>query len=150
MYANEYKICGILSETSQGMDDTYVVVGIGINVNNRNKPNLKTLLQSNIAIPRTPILISCLKYIRSFVKMFDSGDYSLLLSKYYEKWIHYKSYIDCIDINNGIRKLQIVGLTENAYVLCETETGRLFELFPDSNCEFSLSNMIAHPLLSVC
>ena len=132
------------------MDDTYVVVGIGINMNNTNKPNLKTLLQWNKMIPRTSVLVACLRYIRSFVDMFDSGDYTFLLSKYYEKWAHYQSVIDCIDINNGVRKLRIVGLTENANVLCETETGRPFELFPDSNCEFSLSNMIAHPLFPVC
>lgn len=141
----ETKVCGILCEVCHDMDDASAVVGIGINVNNTNQPCLRAVLGKKERIARTPLLLSFLVHLKRILSAFwkerrrccfcitNDGDTS-------------GQTIHCVDLHNTTRTMTICGLSENANICCRSQSGTLYELYPDPNCVDSVENMIAHPV----
>ena len=127
------------------MDDASAVVGIGINVNNTNQPCLRTVLGKKERIARTPLLLSFLVHLKRILSAFWQERQQVLLL-YYQRWRHFGQTIHCVDLHNTTRTMTICGLSENANICCRSQSGTLYELYPDPNCVDSVENMIAHPV----
>lgn len=127
---NGKKVCGILTELEAKMDKIdYVVVGIGINVNNQLNPELlgtaTTLkLETNTLISREKLLKSILTNFDKNYNRLISGDYNFVR----DSWLVHSNIIgkkiqveDDKILNEGI----VTDVNDCGHLILETEKGQV-------------------------
>ena len=129
------KVCGILTEMSASSDKIdYVVIGLGINVNNTEfDEEIKDIassiyLETGSFVKRSDIVVSFVKYFTKYYEIFKQTCDMSVLSEEYNKML----------VNNG-RQVKIlgeaesfdgkaVGINQKGALLVEREDGTITEV----------------------
>jgi BirA family biotin operon repressor/biotin-[acetyl-CoA-carboxylase] ligase len=125
---NKKKICGILTEmTLIGTEIDYVVVGIGINVNNKDFPKeisetaSSLFLETGREIDREMLITEVWKQFAVYYEMFlQAGDLSLIREKYEDVLINKEKKVKVLDPLGeyiGVAK----GITNTGELIVDTE-----------------------------
>lgn len=125
---NKKKICGILTElTLKGTEIDYVVIGIGINVNNKDFPEeiVQTAsslsLELGLKIDREMLITKVWEHFAVYYELFlQSGDLSLIKEKYEATLINKEEKVKVLDPLGeyvGIAR----GITNTGELIVDTE-----------------------------
>lgn len=134
------KICGILTEMSTDTDIiNYVVVGIGINVNNPNMPDelkdvaVSVRMASGKKYRRSTIISSVMDYFQIYYdKFLKTQDLSLIKDEYNKILIHYNKEIEVIRGQEKYKAISL-GIDNDGELLIEK----------DGNCEKIISGEVS-------
>ena len=129
---NGYKCCGILTEMSAELDKIqFVIIGIGINVNQRTfPPELENKasslsLEAKKEISRIEILVAVLKRFEDLYGEFSRQGRTVVL----EQWIERSSYASGkkVSVESGARRISGVtaGLGEDGTLRIRMENGQI-------------------------
>lgn len=129
---NGQKCCGILTEMSAELDKIqFVIVGIGINVNQRKfPPELENkasslFLESRRGISRVEVLVSVLRRFEDLYMEFLHQGRSVVL----KQWVRCSSYASGkkVMVESGRRRISgiTVGLGEDGTLQVRTENGQI-------------------------
>ena len=130
---NKKKICGILTEMAlKGTEIDYVVVGIGINANNKDFPEeIKNTasslsLELNSEINREMLITKVWKQFAVYYELFlQTGDLSLIKEEYEKALVNKEETVKVLDPlgeYTGIAK----GITNTGELIVDTESGITF------------------------
>lgn len=128
--ANGKKLCGILTESSTDLEYiNYVVVGIGVNMNQTEFPEEIRHIASSIQVEtgrhvNRAELIGCfLDYFESYYEMFlKSGDLSALAGEYNALLVNRGKEVKIVEQNRE-RVMKAIGIDETGALMVENETG---------------------------
>ncbi|MDE6234012.1 MAG: biotin--[acetyl-CoA-carboxylase] ligase [Lachnospiraceae bacterium] len=127
---NGKKICGILTEMkSSGMNSQYVVVGIGINVNNTEFPKeiadvaASLYTETGICYDRTEIICRVMKEFEKYYNIFlRDNDLSEIVKDYNRNLININNQVDIISEDN-VYRAESKGIDERGRLIvkrCDT------------------------------
>ena len=133
---NKKKICGILTEMSLEMHDiNYVVVGVGINVNQREYPDevketaTSLYMESGHRYKRSVIIAEVLKQFEKNYEMFmQTGDLSGLKEQYNACLINRGKMVKVLD-PNGEYEAEAEGISENGELIVALPDGEKRHIF---------------------
>ncbi|HEC82011.1 MAG TPA: biotin--[acetyl-CoA-carboxylase] ligase [Thermoplasmatales archaeon] len=126
---NNKKVCGILTELDAELDKiNHAIIGIGINVNNELKKDLKekaTTLRNEVGtkVPRVKLLKTILKHL-------DENYAELLKGKndvVRKKWIQYSKIVGkkiTVKDENTVIKGVVEKVDEEGYLILQTKEGK--------------------------
>lgn len=125
---NGKKVCGILTEMSAEENQIhYVIIGIGINVNNEKFPEeireiaTSLRIETGIRLKRSPFVAKLLEKLESYYEIFlQTGDLGFCLQSYNEKLINQNKQVKIIDSSGqftGIAK----GINAKGELLVQTK-----------------------------
>jgi BirA family biotin operon repressor/biotin-[acetyl-CoA-carboxylase] ligase len=125
---NEKKVCGILTQ----LVDTYVIAGIGINVNQTGfEPGLRTpatslRMESGLEQPRESVIIALLESIDNFCELLNSEGTPALLRAF----TAISSYASGrrVTVEEGGQQGITAGLDDCGFLMLRTSDGRLQRL----------------------
>ena len=127
---NGKKVCGILTEIDAEMDKiNYIIVGIGINVNNDIDEELKEIAIS--LKQETGSDISRAKLLRSILQHLDLNYNKLILGDFdsiREEWLSYSSIIGReiqMEDDKIVTKGVVIDIDESGYIILETDSGTI-------------------------
>lgn len=132
---NGKKIVGILTEMSAEIEQIkYIVVGIGININNQEFDDEISYKATSLALEagrkfnRAELLVTCLKEIEVCYKLFRESGFSVLREEYKESCAN----IGC-DVKVIIKNDEIVGkavdISDKGEIIIEKENGERINIF---------------------
>ncbi len=128
---NGRKVCGILTEMNAQFDYiSYVVVGIGINVHNREFPAelsdtaSSILLESGIRIHRASLIARVMEYFEAYYDVFmETEDLSGLLDAYNELLVNRGREVSVLDPKEPFCG-RAVGITRKGELIVDTWESR--------------------------
>lgn len=128
--ANGKKLCGILTESSTDLEYiNYVVVGIGVNMNQVEFPEEIRHMASSIKVEtgrqvnRAEIIGCFLDYFESYYEMFlKSGDLSTLAGEYNDLLVNKGKEVKIVEPNKE-RVMKAIGIDKAGALIVENETG---------------------------
>lgn len=138
---NSRKVCGILSEMAmKGHRASYVVIGIGVNINNdRFPPPLNG--QATSLFLETGQRFSRVKVFHVLLRIFQSWYKSFLdyrFDKIFDRWCQLSSYAHGKNISVEMDKKMISGITrglsKDGALLLERTDGTVEEIFSGDLC----------------
>ncbi len=106
---NGKKVCGILTEMSAEANQIhYVIIGIGINVNNEKFPEeIKEIatslrIETREKLKRSPFVAKILEKLEQYYEMFlQIGDLEFCLQQYNKKLINQNKEVKIVDTNDS-------------------------------------------------
>lgn len=127
---NKKKVCGILTEMkSSGMDSQYVVVGIGINVNNTEFPEdiadmaASLYTETGVCHDRAEIICQVMKEFEKYYNIFlRDNNLSGIVDDYNRNLINLNNQVDIIGEDN-VYRAEAKGIDENGRLIvkrCDT------------------------------
>lgn len=130
------KVCGILTEMSLEADYiSYVVCGIGINVNHKDFPKDISGTATSLAIEcdkkinRAELIASVWKHFESYYERFcEAGDMSLLAEQYNDMIVNNGRFVRVLD-PKGEWSGKAVGINNKGELLIEKEDGSICEVY---------------------
>lgn len=129
---NGKKVCGILTEMNSEIEDiNYVVVGVGINVNQERFPDEIATIASSLRIEGNKNF-DRLELLKSFMGIFKNnyeqflidGDLSSLQVAYNERCINVNQALKLIE-THGEREVKGLGINVLGELLVENEAGKV-------------------------
>ncbi len=122
------KVCGILTEMSSEQDFIhYVVVGIGINTNNRSfskeveKIATSLMLESGVLVNRSDLIVSVLNHFeRYYTEFLKTEDMSELLTLYNSRLVHREQMVRIVNGSN-ISEGRAIGIDKEGQLVIECE-----------------------------
>ena len=125
---NGKKVCGILTEMSAEENQIhYVIVGIGINVNNEQFPEeirkiaTSLRIETKTKLKRTPFVVKILEKLEQYYELFlQTDDLEFCLQQYNEMLINRDKQVKIVDVNEtftGIAK----GINAKGELLVQVE-----------------------------
>lgn len=123
------KICGILAEVAWEGAKNFVILGVGLNVNNPesdfkdlDRPATSFLIETNITVPIEEILENLLKHFSFNHQLFLNSGFSSLSLQISKRLYNPDQSVQVIQGNDTfIGKIR--GITENGTLLIETDNG---------------------------
>lgn len=125
---NEKKVCGILTEIDAEIDKiNYIVVGIGINVNNDINKGLK---ETAISLKQEAgSEISRVKLLRAILQHLDLNYNKLILGNFdsiREEWLSYSSIIGReiqVEDEKSVTTGKVIDIDDSGYIILKTDSG---------------------------
>eukprot|EP01018_Ginkgo_biloba_P011301 Gb_31384 [translate_table: standard] len=143
IYANGIKVGGVLCNSTYSSKKFNVTVGIGLNVDNREPTTcLNAFLQESTndrhILRREELLAAFFERFENLYDVFLQQGFSVLESKYYDKWLHSGQRVLLEEREEGTSHLTnafvtVQGLTSSGYLLATDDEGKKYELYPDGN-----------------
>lgn len=131
---NEKKVCGILTEMSAEADKVnYVVVGIGVNVNQSSFPNeikdkaTSIYMESKKNYRRKALICCIINKLEKNYKIFCSNGFSDLRQCYLDKCININKYV-CAKKNNQTIEGVAVDITCDGEIVIKTAENELINI----------------------
>lgn len=130
------KVCGILTEMSLEADYiSYVVCGIGINVNHENFPQdisdtaTSLTIECDKKINRTELIASVWRHFEKYYEKFcEAGDMSLLVEQYNNMLVNAGRFVRVLD-PKGEWSGKAIGINNKGELLVEKEDGSLSQVY---------------------
>lgn len=127
---NGKKVCGILTEIDADLNKiNYIIVGIGINVNNDIDEELKEIAIS--LKQEAGFKISRVKLLRYILRHLDINYNKLILRDFdsiRELWLSYSNIIGRkiqVEDENIITKGVVIDIDDSGYIILETDSGKV-------------------------
>ncbi len=121
------KVCGVLVESKYGKYGVeYIVLGIGINVNNEIPQELRehaTSLRDEVRqqVPRVPVLLSILKQFDQHYKHLEMNRSSEVVTRYYNLLIEQSHKVRIELINGEHIEGKVIGIDIDGSIVLSTE-----------------------------
>lgn len=125
---NGKKTCGILTEIDADLDKiNYIIVGIGINVNNDIDEELKKIAISLKQV--TGVEISLINLLRSILQHLDLNYNKLILGDFNsikKLWLSYSSIIGReiqVEDEKIVTRGEVIDIDDSGYIILKTDSG---------------------------
>lgn len=133
---NKKKVCGILTELFEHPDQTYsVVVGIGINVNQKGFPEeiaeiaTSVLIEKGDSCNRADIVIAVMEYFEYYYELFaEGGDMSALIDIYDAYLINRNEQVKILD-PAGEYEGMAKGINDRGELIVERADGKITTVY---------------------
>lgn len=149
-FGHEVKIGGVIVTSSAAGDTLSAVIGVGVNLANReptisineiislyNKDH-QTFLQP-LSIEET--MARTVNNIETLVDDFQNNGVGPFLEKYYNRWLHSNAKVK-LCVTDTPEDVTITGLDHFGFLLVETKSGNTLSVQPDGNSFDMLKNLI--------
>lgn len=127
---NGKKVCGILTEIDADINKiNYIIVGIGINVNNDIDEELKEIAIS--LKQEVGSKISRVKLLRSILQHLDSNYNKLIFGEFEsirDAWLSYSSIIGRkiqVEDEKNVTKGVVIDIDDGGYIILKTDSGMI-------------------------
>lgn len=133
--ADGRKVCGILSEmSSEGMDINYVVCGIGINVNNKEFPDVlqdkatSLYLVTGKRCDRARLIAEISnEFEKAYYEFVRTGELTFILNEYNDMLVNRGSRVVISD-NDSVCEYTAVGLQPDGSLRVKTDEGEIKDI----------------------
>ncbi|BDA42446.1 Biotin-protein ligase [Coccomyxa sp. Obi] len=147
IYGQKLKLGGILCQSAYRNQQFHVVIGIGLNLSNRQpttcidalieqKHRELNLEGSAQPVKREVLLAGILNRLEELLDVLLSSGFEPLQKPYLDAWLHTSQKVILEENQGGNMQqvpLTIQGLTSNGYLKAHDELGEQYELHPDGN-----------------
>jgi len=143
LYAKGLKVGGVLCTSTYSAKKFHIVVGVGLNVGNRQPTTCLDALLEEIneqapCLSRDELLAVVMGKFEELFNLFSTQGFYALETKYYERWLHSGQTVVLEEKEEGsveVSKipLKIQGLTPAGYLRAVDDDSETYELHPDGN-----------------
>lgn len=159
LYAKGLKVGGVLCTSTYSCKKFNLVVGVGLNVRNRQPTTcLEALLEEvnsvSHGINRERLLACVLSRLEELLGTFTRQGFGPLEASYYGRWLHSGQKVELEERTEGetpavsVVPITIQALTSSGFLLATDEKGDEYELHPDGNSFDFLRGLVRKKLAS--
>jgi biotin--protein ligase len=143
LYAKGLKVGGILCTSTYSSKKFHIVVGVGLNVGNRQPTTcldalLEEINEKSPSLSRDELLAAIISKFENLFEVFSTQGFYALESDYYKRWLHSGQTVVLEERQEGTSEithvpLKIQGLTPSGYLRALDDKSEAYELHPDGN-----------------
>ncbi|KAG0558408.1 hypothetical protein KC19_10G026200 [Ceratodon purpureus] len=143
LYANGLKVGGVLCTSTYSSKKFNIVIGVGLNVGNRQPTTCLDALLEGInekapSLAKDELLAAIISQFEFLFEVFCAQGFSALESNYYKRWLHSGQTVVLEERQEGSTEvshipMKIQGLTATGYLRAIDDASETYELHPDGN-----------------